>query len=380
MKVCYVTHLPNLTGASQSLLDLLEALKGTEVEPVVLLNRHGPLEDELSRRDIPFQVIRFANELKKDNSTLHSLRKDALNVLAKRNIKDFLKAQSVELVHNNSMFTGIGMQAALELGIPYIAHVRDYVEEDHGLKLEHPKAQSRRVRNADAAIAVSKALATVTEKKYGAPKGGVTPLYDAVDVNRYLIPFEERNLPLQNASVELLLAGRIQPGKGQLDAVKAVAKLNETGDKTFHLTLVGSVGDPDYMSEVEAFVKTLPEGTITILPFVDDLKTLRKQTDIALVCSSSEAMGRVTIESLLSGCLVVGANGGATPELLAGGRGVLYEPGDIDGLANAILELTKGSPRNTETTIKMGQTYAQNTFNLPNYAEEILRLYKEILT
>ena len=60
MKVCYVTHMPNLTGASQSLLDLLRALEGSEVEPVVLLGRRGPLEDELEKRGVPFQVIRYA--------------------------------------------------------------------------------------------------------------------------------------------------------------------------------------------------------------------------------------------------------------------------------------------------------------------------------
>ena len=379
MKVCYVTHLPNLTGASQSLLDLLRALEGTEVEPVVLLNRHGPLEDELKARGVAYQVIRFASELRKEDSRLRTLRKDALNVHAKPQVKAFLQAQGIQLVHNNSMFSGLGMECAKELHIPYIAHIRDYVEEDHGLRLEHPKAQAERVQNANAAIAVSKTLAGVAEKKYGSPKTGILPLYDGVDVERYYIDPSKRKQPLSGSAVELLLAGRIAPGKGQLDAAKAVVKLNEKEPK-YHLTIVGSVGNETYAKELNAYVSDLPDGQVTIQSFADDLKLLRSQTDIALVCSSHEAMGRVTIESLLSGCLVVGANGGATPELLAGGRGLLYEPGDINCLAKAIEETANLSPAQVEETVSSGQTFAREEFALEKYAATILKLYHEVLS
>lgn len=380
MKVCYVTHLPNLTGASQSLLDLLHALEGTEVEPVVLLGRHGPLEQELKERGVPFQVIRYANELKKDESRLHTLRKDALNVLAKRKVKAFLKAEGVELVHNNSMFVGIGMACANALGIPYIAHIRDYVEEDHGLQLEHQEAQSRLVQSAGAAIAVSKALAKAAEEKYGAPEGGITAIYDGVDVDRYYIAPEARKTPLSGKTTELLLAGRISPGKGQLEAAKAVAELNKEPNAHCHLTIVGSVGVPSYMEELESFVSGLPEGQVSILPFVEDLNALRAETDIALVCSSSEAMGRVTIESLLAGCLVVGADGGATPELLADDRGVLYEPGSVEALAEAIRRVSSMDPAEVRAVVERGQAFSKKEFGLEQYAEKVLQLYRELVS
>lgn len=380
MKVCYVTHLPNLTGASQSLLDLLRAVEGTSVEPVVLLGRHGPLEEELKARGIPYKVIRYANELKKHSNVLHTARKDALNVLARRKIKTFFETEGIELVHNNSMFVGIGMECARDMGIPYIAHIRDYVEEDHGLKLEHPGAQSKRVRNASAAVAVSRALAKAAKEKYGEPATGIQAIYDAVDVDRYLIRLSERDLPLSHETVEVLLAGRIAPGKGQLDAAKAIAQLNRETGRHYHLTLVGSVGVDSYYKELASFVETLPEGEVTILPFADDLRSLRKQTDIALVCSVSEAMGRVTIESMLAGCLVVGANGGATPELLQQGRGELYEPGDIDDLCRAIRSVSEFTSSQIDSRVNSAQLFARRNFALKQYSEEILRLYREVLS
>ncbi len=46
MKVCYVTHKPNLTGANRSLLDLLDGLDRDRYEPVVLVNRRGEVPTE----------------------------------------------------------------------------------------------------------------------------------------------------------------------------------------------------------------------------------------------------------------------------------------------------------------------------------------------
>ena len=37
MKVCYFTHASNVTGANRSLLDMLAGLRGTDVEPVVII-------------------------------------------------------------------------------------------------------------------------------------------------------------------------------------------------------------------------------------------------------------------------------------------------------------------------------------------------------
>ena len=380
MKVCYVTHMPNLTGASQSLLDLLRALEGSEVEPVVLLGRRGPLEDELEKRGVPFQVIRYANEIKRDRSRAHSLVKEALNVPAKRKVKAFFKAEGIDLVHNNSMLVGIGMECAKELNIPYIAHIREYVQEDLELELEHPEAQSRLVQQADGAIAVSEAVAKAGEKKYGAPKSGIRPIYDGIDIGRYLMAAEERQAPLSGPTIELLLAGRIAAGKGQLEAAKAVALLNEAEPGRYHLTIAGPVGTPSYAEELEAFVATLPDGQVDILPFIDDLRAQRAQTDIALLCSVSEAMGRVTIESMLAGCLVVGANGGATPELLADGRGVLYEPGNVEALAEAIRKTAAHSPSEVRAVVERGQQYSAETFAPEHYAEQILELYHEVLS
>lgn len=59
--------------------------------------------------------------------------------------------------------------------------------------------------------------------------------------------------------------------------------------------------------------------------------------DINLVCSRSEGLGRITIESMLAGCLTISAAAGATCEIIKDkDNGLLYQCGNFKVLANKI--------------------------------------------
>ena len=60
MKICYVTHLSKLSGAANSLLDLLDALDFSEYEPFVITNSKGALVPELEKRGIRYAIVPYA--------------------------------------------------------------------------------------------------------------------------------------------------------------------------------------------------------------------------------------------------------------------------------------------------------------------------------
>ena len=65
-----------------------------------------------------------------------------------------------------------------------------------------------------------------------------------------------------------------------------------------------------------------------IVPFQSDLYELRKHADIALMCSRGEALGRVTVEAMLSENLVIGADSAGTKEIIQNKvTGYLYKTG-----------------------------------------------------
>lgn len=372
MKVCYTTHLPNLTGASQSLLDLLSGIKNMDVEPVVLLGKHGPLEEELKKRGIRFHIIPYVHDMK-SKSRVKNLLKPMINALAVKRIRRFLIKEHVELVHNNSFLSGVGMEAALKAGIPYICHNREIIQE-HGLDLYNNAKQLFLLRNAAAAIEIS----DVVYKKYSrlVPEAHFVVLPDGIEINRY---FQERDSIFEREKLELLLAGRIEPGKGQLEAVKAMEILEKQSGHSFRLTIIGGVGDVDYDRKLRQYVREKKTRSVSFLPFAD-LREIRGKTDIALTCSRAEALGRVTVEGMLAGCLVIGADCGATPELITNGEtGLLYCGGDAVALA-ATIRFAAEHPTEMAQIVQRGQKYAKEHFDLASYASDLYGLYREVLT
>lgn len=374
MKVCYVTHASNLTGASQSLLDILRGIKDSNVDPIVLIGRHGPLTDELKKLGVPYRYIPYVHDIR-NNNPIKNLIKRAVNRLAIWRVKRFFKKEHFDLVHNNSYLVRIGMDAAYQVKIPYICHIREMVWEGFHARLLSPKRQEFLLRNSRCAIAISDAVL----QKYRpiAPNTNFRVLKDGIDINRYYHVHREI---LQDTTIRLLLAGRIEPTKGQLVAIQAIEQLNNKKGVDYHLTIVGNVGNPRYYSAIREYAES--KNLSSLIKFIDftDLNDLRQKSDIALVCSAAEGLGRVTVEGMLTGCLVIGAASGATPELITNGEtGLLFEPENSVDLATKIHYATT-HPAEMNTIAKQGQSYAKNNFDITAYCARLINIYHEILT
>ena len=92
----------------------------------------------------------------------------------------------------------------------------------------------------------------------------------------------------------------------------------------------GKVEDEEYFNScMQSIRQSGQENSIKYLGQISDIQNLLRDTDIVCVCSTKEGFGRVTVESMLGKCLVVGAASGATTELIQDGvNGILYQPDD----------------------------------------------------
>lgn len=374
MKVCYVTHLPNLTGASRSLLDMLSGFDRNEVEPVVLLGKHGPIEDELKKLDIRYKVIPYSTSIKENNKPIVNFIKKVKITLAIPKVKKFFEEEKFDLVHNNSLLVRVGIEGAYKAGIPFICHMREFIWEDHGKKLISEKKHFELLKEANMHIAISKAV----YKKFNSLVGNapISTVSDGLDIEKYLI--EDKEI-FNNKEINLLLPGRIVPGKGQFEAVKAVEELSKRGINNIKLIIVGSVGDKDYYKRMRDYVDEHKISQVEFISFTKEMKELQQRTDIGLVCSKAEALGRVTVESMLSGCLTIGANAGATGELIKSGEtGLLYELGNYKDLADKIVYAMENVDE-MRAIAKKGQKYAVDNFDNKEYNDKILKIYKSVL-
>ena len=110
--------------------------------------------------------------------------------------------------------------------------------------------------------------------------------------------------------------------------------------------------------------------------YVKNIVELRKNMDIALICSNMEAFGRVTIEAMYYENFVIGSDSGATKELIQGKYGKLYEKCNFKDLAKKITE-SVNDINQTVITMKKSKEYALDKFNR-NIFNEINLFYKEI--
>ncbi len=137
--------------------------------------------------------------------------------------------------------------------------------------------------------------------------------------------------------------GAIQEGKGQTDAVQALGQLKTQGIQA-ELTLVGT-GEPACLERLKRTVSDCGlEKLVNLTGQVADPAPIVKDSDIALICSRSEAFGRCTVEAMKLGKPVIGARGGATPELIREGfNGLLMRRANDPDLSEKI-KLLIGNP------------------------------------
>lgn len=373
MNILFIANCTTLYGANRSMLELAEELMRRKNKIFFLF----PGEGEAVRyvRQHRYRYIIFAYELSVQNiaekSILKSIRMLFHNLRMLKKLENVLRQWKIDVIHTNSVTLDIGMLLSLQTKIPHIWHVREMLDDDYGLDFNFKIMQKYLLHKSNKIVYISKAV----KKKYNdyyQGQGIIIP--DPIDCAKYI---QTKNEYFDGAVLNLLLCGVLVEGKGHIDAIKAVNYIIKKKKKTVHLQIVGD-GPAAYAGKLEQYVKKLHlEDVIGFLPFQEDLSKIRRNSDVALICSKNEALGRVTIESMLSGLLVIGTYSGATPELLGyGERGELYPAGDYIELAKKILYVME---HKEEEKLKINQAkqYAERTFDRKRRTEEILAIYQE---
>ena len=103
----------------------------------------------------------------------------------------------------------------------------------------------------------------------------------------------------------------------------------------------------------------------------------RKKVSYSITGSKMEALGRSTIEAMLAGNIVIGADTGGTKELigLEEKRGYLYEQGNYENLALVLEKVINESDAIKKRIQKSAQIYAIKEFDSVKYCKELYQVY-----
>ncbi len=162
------------------------------------------------------------------------------------------------------------------------------------------------------------------------------------------------------------LTGRIDAGKGHHLLIEAIHRLHERGIHA-HALFVGDPtmgeGEP-YLIRLHAMCDSLHlQDQVHFRPFMKDIAIAYRAMDAFVLGTLSETFGMVTVEAMLSGIPVIGSDAGGTPDILGHGRlGLLYPPGDVHALTQALSSLII-DPDTASARAAMAQEHAVATWS-----------------
>ncbi len=179
---------------------------------------------------------------------------------------------------------------------------------------------------------------------YGVPSENVSLIYQGTDIVRFsrdadrAVEARER-YPVPPGSFPVLgNVGSFERRKGQLELLEALSIVRRTVSGV-HLLLVGDGPDESMLKErVRAHGL---EDHVSFFPFTREPAHVFEVLDVLVLSSLyKEGLPNVLLEALAMGVPVVSTRLAGTPEVVHDDvTGLLVEPGDINGLAEAISRL-----------------------------------------
>ena len=382
--ILFISHERKLGGASRSLVALAEQLQsmGHKVYVVVLL-KDCPFAQALREKGIEIIPIFFGwwmcpeywnIVLKGVFRVLYWLEMIAVKYLAKKVIK-----YQIDIIHSNSSTIDIGAKVAKITNKKHIWHFREFGMED--FQLEYMKGREKSLKfienNSDGIIFISKKLRDsysdlLCEEQIRIIYNGISGDY-----------LQEKNFDIKE-KVVFLVSGTIVQNKNQILVVKAAKQLLEQGYKKFVVRIAGTStslkASQMYEQEIRNYIsENSLQDYVIMLGYIKNMKEIRKNADVEIVASRSEAFGRVSVEAMMSSMPVIASEAGANPEIISSGEtGYLFQSDCVEELAEAMKKLID----NTGNIKRMGKNayrIAKETFSAEQNAKAIEAFYTDII-
>lgn len=204
--------------------------------------------------------------------------------------------------------------------------------------------------------------------------GHVTP--ERIDAIRKAWQLEAANPTL------LLLPGRLTSWKGQLVAIEAFSKLDESLRAGAILILAGDAqGRDKYRDELEQAIAGFGlEHAVRIVGHTEDMAAAYAASDIVLAPSTRpEAFGRVAAEaSAMAKPVIVADHGGQREIIVDRKTGLRVEPGNPSSLATALGALLALQPPERQALGEAGRLYVKDRFSKRGLQAATLSVYERV--
>ena len=285
---------------------------------------------------------------------------------------------------SNILLIGLARSIKQRLGVPVVCLLQD---EDGFLDgLISPYSQqaweiiSERADDIDAFIGVSKYYTETMQQRLQLGPDRTHVVYTGISLDGYESRRDEPEVPT------IGYLSRMCPEKGLDTLVEAFLKIKKNEKlRNAKLRIAGGKRSDD-----EAFLNKIRQklsshGVIGDVEFLPDfgrearIEFLSSLSVLSVPEKQPVAYGLYVLEALAAGVSVVEPANGVFPELLEiTGGGLLFEPNNVDALADVIGSILLDTDK-AQRLAEQGRTAVSEKFNIEQTAEQMVRIYGEIV-
>jgi len=381
MRILYVNHTANVSGAERVLLDMFTGLDRNRYEPMLLCPSDGRLQTEVRTLGVPCKPLppvtaRFSLRPERLFRALTSMCKA---VFALRTQIHELKP---DLVHANTTRSGImATVATAGTSVPVVWHVHDILPN-------HPLSTVIRViarlSTRTHIVAVSHATARAFCGSLDLQER-VRTIHNGVDLSRFPLKSDSASafraqFGIPKNAFLVCAVGQICERKGLDELVDAFQRICKSAPQ-MHLAIVGTVvfkHEERYFQRLrEMATKTMGSDRIHFTGELSNVPEVLQASDLLVLNSRQEPFGLVLVEAMSSGTPVLASRVGGIPEIVTDQvNGWLVEKGDSVELASKLLSLSL----DRNTLFHVAEVAHQVTcpqFSLQRFHDNLARLYSE---
>ncbi|MBQ2638974.1 glycosyltransferase family 4 protein [Candidatus Saccharibacteria bacterium] len=325
-------------GADFSLMSIIEKLKEEGIDSIVYIPRHGRVEEYFKKKSIKYKVIPYktwtSSKFIPIISNIYGLYKIFKNIILSKRISREIKNKKIIGIYSNTYTDCFGILLARRLGVSHIQHIREFGKEDFKRHYDIGEKLTNNIisKNSESIICISDCVLDKHKTKNNEDK--IVKIYNGIPMKDMKSDYDS------NKETCFVMVGRISELKRQKLLIDACVVLKEKGITGYTVHFIGD-GDEKYIRKLKQYVveKKLQDNII-FAGYQTDIDL--SKYDIGIMCSPAEAFGRVTAEYMSCGLAVIGASGGATPEIISDGKtGLLFKIDDEKDLAEKMSTMIK---------------------------------------
>lgn len=354
-------------GGESHLLSLVENLDRNRYEPVVLSFTEGPMVERLRSMGVTTHVL---------------YTEKPFDVTKWSRVEALMRTEAIDLVHaHGTRASSNTLWAARRLKIPlvYTVHGWSFHNDQHPL-VRKLRILGERWITARSSVNIAVSASNRQSGLVEIPGLKAVVVSNGIDHQKFSPAKTFKNirqeLGISEDIILVLFIARFTAHKQPLTLIRA---FSEVAVQVPGLRLL-MVGDGDEKAAGVALVKELGlEDKVVFQVFRQDVPDVLAAADIFVLPSLWEGLPIGLLEAMAMGKAVIATRVDGTKEVVDdGSNGVMVEPGDVQGLAAAILRLSKDGTLRDQLSRNAMRTVREQ-YNASLMTRRIEKIYDELI-